>query len=326
MVRKEVTMSQKTLFQRIYEFGIVPVIALEKAEDAAPLAKALSEGGLPLAEVTYRTDCAYDVIVEMKKACPDMIVGAGTVLTTQQVDSAMQAGASFIVSPGLNPSIVSYCIEKQIPVIPGCATPSDIEKAIELGLSTVKFFPAEANGGIASIKALSGPYKQITFMPTGGINEQNLEDYLNFEKVIACGGTWMVPKNLIENKQFDQIRELTKTAVMKMLNLRIAHVGINTKEETDACAQVISKFSCVNENVLPTSTFVGEVELMKEPVYGTIGHLAYATSNVDRAVAYLKRKGFTFDKCSAKYDANGRLTFIYANEEVHGFALHLVKV
>lgn len=318
-------MKNDELFRRIYDFGIVPVIALDDIKCAGPLALALCKGGLAIAEVTYRTACAHEAIIEMKKTCPDMIVGAGTVLTKEQVDSAIDAGAEFIVSPGLNPAIVSYCLEKHVPILPGCATPSDLEKALELGLSIVKFFPAEANGGIKSIKAMSAPYKDLRFMPTGGINENNLSDYLAFDKIIACGGTWMVPKDLMKAKDFEQIEQLTRTAVKKMLNLKLTHVGINSEDQSDRWAKTLNQFSYEKSDERENSIFVGDVELMKKPAYGKTGHLAYSTSNVNRAVFYLKQAGFTFDENSAVYDKNGYLTFIYANEEVHGFALHLVK-
>lgn len=313
------------IIERIYNYGIVPVIALDNVEDAAPLAHALCNGGLAVAEVTYRTSAAHDAMVEMKKACPDMLIGAGTVLTKEQVDSAIDAGAEFIVSPGLNPNIVAYCQQKQIPVLPGCATPSDLERAIELGLTTVKFFPAEANGGIQAIKAMAAPYTNLRFMPTGGVNEQNLNDYLQFDKIIACGGTWMVKSDLIKTKQFDKIEELTRKAVEKMLNLKLHHVGINTKENSNDCVLPLQAFAKAEVDDRPASIFVGEVELMKEPQFGKTGHLAYSTSNVDRAVFYLSQEGFHFIEESAKYDAKYQCTFIYAKEEVHGFALHLVK-
>lgn len=318
-------MKQEALMKRIYEFGIVPVIALDHVEDAPALATALCNGGLAIAEVTYRTDCAHDAMVEMKKACPHMIVGAGTILTKEQVDSAIDAGAEFIVSPGLNPTIVAYCLEKQIPIIPGCATPSDLEKALELGLTSVKFFPAEANGGIASIKAMAAPYGNLAFMPTGGVNEHNLSDYLSFPKILACGGTWMVSKDLIKAKDFAKIEQLTKTAITKMLNLKLTHVGLNTKDESDDCAATLARFVRKDVDVRSASIFAGEVELMKDPAYGEQGHLAYSTSNIDRAVYYLKQAGFHFDETSAKYDNQHHLTFIYAKEEVYGFAIHLVK-
>ena len=201
------------VLERIQKLGIVPVVVLDKAEDAEPLAKALCEGGLPVAEVTFRTEAAEESIRVMKQKFPKMLVGAGTVLTTEQVDRAVGAGAEFIVSPGLNPTVVEYCIQKNIPVAPGCSNPSDMECALALGLEVVKFFPAEAAGGLKAIKAMAAPYVNLKFMPTGGINAGNINDYLAFPKIIACGGSWMVKGDLIRNGEFDRIRELTKEAV-----------------------------------------------------------------------------------------------------------------
>lgn len=199
--------------EKIRAMKIVPVVKLDDAKDAVPLAKALIEGGLPCAEVTFRTEAATEAIKRMLEAYPDMLVGAGTVLTTAQVDAAIEAGAKFIVSPGLNPKTVRYCQEKDIPILPGVATASDIEQALELGLDTVKFFPAEVNGGLLAIKALSAPYHMMHFMPTGGVNPQNVKDYLAFDKVLACGGTWMVKDALINGGEFEKIKEMTKEAV-----------------------------------------------------------------------------------------------------------------
>lgn len=200
------------LYEQLKQIGIVPVIALDDAKDATPLAKALCEGGLACAEVTFRTAAAEESIKIMTKEFPDMLVGAGTVLTTEQVDRAVQAGAKFIVSPGLNEKVVTYCVSKNIPIVPGVVTPSEIEKALELGLKVVKFFPAEPSGGLAMIKALSAPYGQLMFMPTGGINEKNVTDYLKFNKILACGGSWMVKKDLVNDGKFDEILEMTKQA------------------------------------------------------------------------------------------------------------------
>ncbi len=199
--------------EKIAELKVVPVVVLEDAKDAAPLAKALCEGGLPCAEVTFRTAAAKDSIKAMTDAYPDMLVGAGTVLTTEQVDSAVEAGAKFIVSPGFDPEIVDYCLEKEIPVFPGCITPSEVAQAVKRGLRVVKFFPAEQFGGIATIKALSAPYVGLKFMPTGGISAKNLKEYLACKPIVACGGSWMVKKDMIEAGEFDKIRELTKEAV-----------------------------------------------------------------------------------------------------------------
>lgn len=198
---------------KIQEISIVPVVVLNDAKDAAPLAKALCEGGLPCAEVTFRTDAAEESIRIMSEQFPDMLVGAGTVLTTEQVDRAVAAGAKFIVSPGLNPRIVKYCVEKGILITPGCCNPSDVEQALENGLKVVKFFPAEPAGGLKMIKAMAGPYVGVKFMPTGGINQNNVRDYLAYDRIIACGGSWMVKGDLIDAGDFEKIKELTKEAV-----------------------------------------------------------------------------------------------------------------
>lgn len=202
-----------SIIEKIGQIGIVPVVALDRAEDAKPLAEALINGGIACAEVTFRTAAAEEAIRIMSENFPEMLIGAGTVLTTEQADRAVAAGAKFIVSPGLNPTVVEHCLAKGIDILPGCATPSDIEKALELGLDTVKFFPAEAAGGLKMIKAMSAPYGGIKFMPTGGINAANLRSYLDFPKVIACGGSWMVDKKLVAAGNFDEVTRLSKEAV-----------------------------------------------------------------------------------------------------------------
>ncbi|OOE66383.1 bifunctional 4-hydroxy-2-oxoglutarate aldolase/2-dehydro-3-deoxy-phosphogluconate aldolase [Salinivibrio kushneri] len=197
------------LNQRLKAIRIVPVIAINNADDAVPLAKTLVDNGLPCAEITFRTDAAARAIRLMRDAYPDMLIGAGTVLTTTQVDAAIDAGADFIVSPGLNPTTVRHCQQRGIPIIPGINNPSLVEQAMELGLDTLKFFPAEASGGIAMLKALSAVYP-ISFMPTGGVSEANVSDYLALPSVLACGGTWMVPGKLIDEQRWDEIAALIK--------------------------------------------------------------------------------------------------------------------
>ena len=201
-----------TIEERFEDFGVVPVVVLDDVKDALPLAKALTEGGLPCAEVTFRTEAAEESIKVMAEAYSDMVVGAGTVLTIEQVNAAVKAGAKFIVSPGFDPEIVDYCLEKEIPIFPGCVTPSEVAQAVKRGLKVVKFFPAEPAGGVAMIKAMAAPYHQLRFMPTGGIGTQNLKDYLEFDKIICCGGSWMVKADLIKNGEFEKICKLTKEA------------------------------------------------------------------------------------------------------------------
>ena len=208
------------VLKKIQDTGIIPVVVINDAKDAEPLAKALIEGGLPCAEVTFRTDAAEESIRIMKEKFPEMLLGAGTVLTTEQVDRAVAAGAEFIVSPGLNPRIVKYCVEKNIPITPGCANASDIEQALENGLDVVKFFPAEPAGGLKMIKALAAPYVGVKFMPTGGISANNVRDYLAYDRIIACGGSWMVSGDLVKAGEFDKIKELTAEAAAIVKEMR----------------------------------------------------------------------------------------------------------
>ncbi len=210
----------KIIAEQFHDYGVVPVVVLEEAADALPLARALTEGGLPCAEVTFRTEAAEESIRLMSRKYPDMLVGAGTVLTVEQTDRAVAAGAKFIVSPGFDPEIVDYCLEKEIPVFPGCITPSEVAQAAKRGMKVVKFFPAEQAGGIAMIKAMAAPYTMMKFMPTGGISAKNLKEYLSCDKIICCGGSWMVKGDLIRNGEFDRIRELTKEAVELAASVR----------------------------------------------------------------------------------------------------------
>ncbi len=316
------------ILEEIYQIGIVPVIALDDAKDAKPLAQALIKGGLPCAEVTFRTQAAEESIRIMSEAFPEMLVGAGTVLTTEQVDRAVAAGAKFIVSPGLNPEVVKYCVNKQIPICPGTSNPSDIEAALSLGLEVVKFFPAEAAGGIAMIKAMAAPYTNVKFMPTGGINAKNMNDYLSFPKIIACGGSWMVKSDLIRAGAFDKIEALTAEAVETMLGFGIKHVGINTGNEKDALdlagtLQNVFGFAKKDGN---SSVFAGQgIEIMKSPYLGACGHIAIGTNSTDRAVYHLSKRGVKFMQDTAKRDDNGHLKVIYLAGEYGGFALHLAN-
>ena len=202
----------KSIEELFAELKVVPVVVLDDAKDAEPLAKALVEGGLPCAEVTFRTEEAAESIRIMTEVYPDMLVGAGTVLTTEQVDKAVESGAKFIVSPGFDPEIVDYCIEKNIPVFPGCISPSEVAQAVKRGLQVVKFFPAEQSGGLAMIKAMAAPYNMLKFMPTGGINTKNLKDYLACDKILCCGGSWMVKGDMIKAGEFEKIKKLTREA------------------------------------------------------------------------------------------------------------------
>ena len=210
----------KTLEERFYDYAVVPVVVLNDADDAIPLADALIKGGLPCAEVTFRTDAAEESIRRICESFPDMLVGAGTVLTTKQVERAYKAGAKFIVSPGFDPEIIDCCISIGLPVLPGCITPSEIAQAVKRGLKVVKFFPAEQSGGVAMIKAMAAPYSMVKFMPTGGISTKNLADYLSCDKILCCGGSWMVKEDLIKSGSFDKITDMTKEATALARSIR----------------------------------------------------------------------------------------------------------
>lgn len=210
----------KTLEERFYDYAVVPVVVLNDADDAVPLADALIKGGLPCAEVTFRTDAAEESIRRICESFPDMLVGAGTVLTTKQVERAYKAGAKFIVSPGFDPEIIDCCISIGLPVLPGCITPSEIAQAVKRGLKVVKFFPAEQSGGVAMIKAMAAPYSMVKFMPTGGISTKNLADYLSCDKILCCGGSWMVKEDLIKSGSFDKITDMTREATALAKSIR----------------------------------------------------------------------------------------------------------
>ena len=315
------------VLEQIGKIGIVPVVKIDRAEDALPLARALCAGGLPCAEVTFRTDAAAEAIRAMIAGYPDMCVGAGTVLNAEQVDAAVEAGAKFIVSPGLNPRTVRHCQEKNVPVIPGISTPSEIEQAIELGLETVKFFPAEQSGGLAKIKAMAAPYGNMKFMPTGGINAKNLTSYLDYGKVIACGGSWMVPGDLINEGAWDRIEQLTREAVQTMLGFELAHIGVNSesKEEADRTVNRLAFLFGTPVKVGSGGSFAGTiVEVLNSHGRGAMGHIAIRTNYIERAINYMTTVlGVEFHEPVRKPD--GRINAIYMKEEIGGFAVHLLQ-
>lgn len=314
--------------KRIYELGIVPVVKLDSPDDALPLGKALLAGGLACAEITFRTDAAEESIRRICAGLPNMLVGAGTVVTTDQVDRALAAGAQFIVTPGFNPATVKYCIHKGVAVFPGCSNAGAIEQAMELGLTNLKFFPAEQSGGLPMIKALCGPFTKVKFMPTGGINEKNLNEYLAFDKILACGGSWMVKDSLIREGRFDEIERLTRKAVQDMLGFGIRHIGVNCENGEEAAQQAQRMCALLGMPFQESerSAFTGEaVEFMKVSGFGKNGHIAISTNNVDRAYAYLAARGYEFREETATYDSAGRRNTVYLKEEIGGFALHLAQ-
>lgn len=312
----------------IENYGIVPVVRIEKAEEALPLGNALCEGDLPLAEITFRTAAAEEVIRILTERMPELIVGAGTILTTEQAGAAIRAGARFIVSPGFNPTVVSYCREQGVPVIPGVNSPTQIEAAMEYDLSVMKFFPAEESGGVAFLKAVAAPYEGIRFIPTGGINAANLISYLSLKNVIACGGSWMVKTDLISAGKFEEITRLTREAVRILLGFTLAHVGINEEnaENADKGVKLFSRLFHFPVVEGQNSFFLGEkaIEIMKGPDSSEKGHLAFATNDVERALFHLGRQGVR-PVAGTEKEQNGKMVLVYLDQQIAGFAIHLCQ-
>ena len=315
------------ILEKLSLAGLVPVIKVEDANDAVLLCRALASGGLPVAEITFRTAAAEEAIRNVHEQLPEVILCAGTVLTTDQADRAVKAGAAAIVSPGLNPEVVRWCLDHNVPVCPGTSSPSDIEVALSFGLTAVKVFPAEAIGGLKLIKAMSAPYGSMRFMPTGGVNEQNMLDYLAFDKIMCCGGSWMVPGDAVKAKDWDRITALTRSAVDKMLGFELRHIGINSGSPEQALkdAKAIAMLMGWPVKEGNSSDFAGTgFECMKKPWLGTHGHIAIGCNNVARAKWHLEQRGYVFNEDSASLK-NGKLNAIYLKDEIAGFAFHLVQ-
>lgn len=313
---------------KIFDIGFVPLIVLEDKNDAVPLARALVAGGIPVAEVTFRTSAGRGAIAAMAKEVPEIIVGAGTVHNVLQAEEAVEAGAKFIVTPGFNPDVIRWCLERNIDIIPGCTCPGEIEQAMGMGLKTLKFFPAEAYGGIKTLKALSGPYAGIKFMPTGGVNSDNMLDYLSLPNVAAVGGSWLNPDKLIKAKEWDKITALCKESINKMLGFELLHVGINTRDDDDAkkVATAFGSLFSLQITEFPGAYFAGSmVEVIKGNFLGSKGHIAIKTNDIERAAAYFKRLGVEFNTETENRDDKGNLITIYFKEEIGGFAIHLRK-
>ncbi|MDR3114274.1 MAG: bifunctional 4-hydroxy-2-oxoglutarate aldolase/2-dehydro-3-deoxy-phosphogluconate aldolase [Treponema sp.] len=317
-----------TVLEALGTIGIVPVITINDEAKAEALAEALMAGGIPCAEVTFRTAQAEAAIRRIRAAVPDILVGAGTILSVAQVDKAISAGAQFIVSPGFNPQVVSHCIERGIPITPGCTTPSDMERAVEFGLEAVKFFPAEASGGLDYIKAVAAPFPMLKFMPTGGIHGGNIARYLAYDQILACGGSWMATADMINRGDFKGITGLCKEALQHALGFSVIHWGINTGDPGEA-SQAAQRFSTLfgfSYKEGTGSIFAGEaLEVMKFRGFGTHGHIAIGTPSLPRAIRYLEQQGVRFNHDSIKRDPKGNMTLIYFQEEIAGFALHLVQ-
>ncbi len=316
------------ILQTISNIGIIPVIAIEDASQAVPLAHALVDGGLPAAEVTFRTAAAEDAIRAIAREVPDMLLGAGTVLTCEQADRAMAAGASFIVAPGYDPNVTAHVISKGGLMVPGTATAGEMQQAMNQGCDTLKFFPSEANGGVAMLKNIGAALKSAKWMCTGGVNAKNVNDYLGYNQIVAVGGTWMCKGDMIKAGKWDEITAICKEAVKTMLGFELAHVGFNCENEAEAeqTAKTLCALFGLDYKAGNSSIFAGKaVECMKKPGRGKNGHIAIGTNSVDRAVYQLGRRGVEFIEDSRVPDGKGGTKAIYLKQELSGFAIHLVQ-
>lgn len=311
----------------IEDSGVLPVINIPDPDVAVPLAKAILDGGISCLEVTLRSSGSLEAIRRIKEAYPDMLVGAGTVLSIETVDTALAAGADYIVSPGFDEKLVDYCIGKGVLIVPGCATPSEIQAGVEKGLEIIKFFPAELSGGVDAIKLISGPFPKVKFLPTGGINFGNLGRYLECGKVIACGGSYMATADQVKNRDFEGITAACKRCMDISLGFELAHVGVNASGEDDAAssAETVSDIFRLSPRYMNSAVFAGvAVEFVKSGGLGEKGHIGFKTNSVKRAIAYFEKKGIKLNENSIKRNAAGEITCIYLEDEFNGFAYHVV--
>jgi 2-dehydro-3-deoxyphosphogluconate aldolase/(4S)-4-hydroxy-2-oxoglutarate aldolase len=310
----------------IFTEGLVPVLTINRVDDAVPLCKALLAGGLSTAEISFSTGAAAASIAAVRKELPQMKIGAGNVSTLEQVKEALAAGALFMVSPSCNPELVKYCLGEKLPVFPGCATASEVDAALRLGLQVLQFFPAEQSGGLPAIKALSDTFPHARFRPAGGISLKNLAPYLACLKVVACGGSFMAPDELIRQGRWDEITALAHQAAAAAQGFELAHLGLHSANEAEAksLANDLAKLTALPVKNGNSSLFVGTgVEVVKSTGdFST--HLAYSVLNVERSARYLAANGFALDENSIKRDAEGAMTVVYLRQRFGGVAIHLV--
>lgn len=315
------------VLNRLAASGIVPVVVLENADDAVPAAKALLAGGIDVMEITFRTAAAAESIRRVASEVPQMLVGAGTVVTLEQCLQAVECGAKFIVSPGYDEQIVSWCCDHQLAVTPGCVTPTEIMMALKHGLKVLKFFPANVYGGLGALKALAGPFGGVKFIPTGGVSAANIAEFAQSPYVHAVGGSWVCPKGDISAHNFEKITALCLENRRALLGFSLAHVGVNCADGTVSRAVVdeLEKAFGFAGKYGNSSDFAGTgVEAMKHMARGKNGHIAISTNKIETAVAELERNGVVLDMDSAKYQAD-RLKIVYLRDEIGGFAIHLVQ-
>lgn len=315
------------ILTKLGEYGLVPVVNLRGREAANSFAAALLKAKLPVAEITLRNPSALDSIAAVSSN-PEILTGAGTVLNAAQAESAVKAGAKFIVTPGFFSGVVDWCASNGVTCIPGCSNATDLTAAVESGLEAVKFFPAEASGGLDAINALSAPFPGVRFLPTGGINAENLVPYIKNDRVLCVGGSFMVDSAALESNDTAALDAALRSAIMAMFGFRLAHIGINLPDSASAlsaAAQMNDMFGFSPTDGKLGVMCDGQFEFMKGPYFGNYGHIAVYTNTIERAMAYFKRLGYAFEENGILYNAEGRINAAYFKNDFSGCAIHLLR-
>lgn len=317
------------LMERISNIGIVPVVSIQQLDDALPLANALYKSGIDVVEITFRSEHAKDAIAIIHKELPDMLIGAGTVLTIQQAQDALQAGASFIITPGFNEVVVTWCLTNNVLILPGVASASEIELALAHGIQDVKFFPAESSGGAKKLKDLGAPYPQVHFLPTGGIHEGNMHEYLSLPNVLAIGGSFMFEKEAIDKRDWQQIQTCCEHALTTLLSYELLHIGIHHKdcEEAEKTALLLCRLFRFQHYQKPKSQFAGRgFEILPKSGEYEHGHIGIYTPYPQRAMYQLQKLGISFKEESITRNKKTKaINFVYLDFELAGFGIHLIN-
>lgn len=315
------------VMERIAEIGIVPVITLDSADKAAALGRALVAGGLPVAEIAFRTSAAGEAIRAMSAGAPDVLVGAGTVTSVRLAEEALSAGARFIVCPAWDEGVVDFCLERGLPVLPGTSGPDGVARAMAKGLEAVKLFPAEVLGGCAMLDALAGPFGSMRFVPTGGIDASNVGEYARRRQVLATGGSWMARSDLIESGDWAGVERLCREAVFALHGFGLAHVGVNGASAESAAADaasLASLFGFVLKDGASSIFMSDSIELLKSAYLGEKGHIAIRCNDVERALARFRGMGIKTIAGTERLE-RGRIKSVYLERSIGGFAVHLLR-
>lgn len=322
-------MEKNAVMERIGQSGIVPVAVIDAVEKAVPLARAMLDGGVDVIEVTFRTAAAADAIKAIRGSCRDMLTGAGTVISLEQCRLAVESGAQFIVSPGFSREVVGWCVDHEVPVVPGCVTAAEIMAALEYGIEVVKFFPSNIYGGLDAMKALTGPFPGVKFIPTSGISAENVGEFIRAPFVFAAGGSWTCPKADIEAENYEKITALCRDTRKRILGFELGHIGINASGAENAreiCMAFQAAFDFPYRPGKGSSDFSsGDIEVKKHSGRGSCGHLAVETNCLPCAVVEMRRRGIALDENTWTYNEKGELIAVFLQEEIGGFAVHLMQ-